>query len=117
MATQQVLLGVSGTAFTPPALAATTINAFYDSREIQVARFSPDSFASKVTVSDADIEAYYKEHTAQFQAPEQASIEYLVLDLEAAKKNIVSTTPTCRPTTRTTPRASARRKSAARATS
>ncbi|QNK66051.1 SurA N-terminal domain-containing protein [Variovorax sp. PAMC26660] len=89
MATQQVLLGISGTTFTPPALAATTINAFYDSRQIQVARFGPESFASKVTVSDADIEAYYKDHMAQFQAPEQASIEYLVLDLEAAKKNIV----------------------------
>jgi peptidyl-prolyl cis-trans isomerase D len=89
MATQQVLLGVSGTAFTPPALAATTINAFYDSREIQVARFSPDGFASKVTVSDADIEAYYKDHAAQFQAPERADVEYLVLDIEAAKKNIV----------------------------
>lgn len=89
MATQQVLLGISGTTFTPPALAATTINAFYDSREIQVARFSPESFASKVTVSDADIETYYKDHTAQFQALEQASIEYLVLDLEAAKKNVV----------------------------
>lgn len=88
LATQQVLLGVSGTAFTPPALAAATINAFYDSREIQVARFSPESFAAKVTVSDADIETYYKDHAAQFQAPEQASIEYLVLDLEAAKKNI-----------------------------
>jgi len=89
MATQQVLLGISSTAFTPPALAATTINAFYDTREIQVARFTPDSFASKVTVSDADIEAYYKDHAAQFQAPEQASIEYLVLDLDAAKKNVV----------------------------
>ncbi|MEJ1166187.1 SurA N-terminal domain-containing protein [Variovorax sp. CCNWLW186] len=88
LATQQVLLGISGTAFTPPALAAATINAFYDSREIQVARFTPDSFASKVTISDADIETYYKDHTVQFQAPEQASIEYLVLDLEAAKKNV-----------------------------
>jgi peptidyl-prolyl cis-trans isomerase D len=89
MTTQQVLLGVSGTAFTPPALASTTINAFYDSREIQVARFAPDSFASKVAVSDADIESYYKDHMAQFQAPERADIEYLVLDIEAAKKNIV----------------------------
>lgn len=88
MATQQVMLGISGSAFTPPALAATTINAFYDSREIQVARFGPEAFASKVTVSDADIETYYKDHSAQFQAPEQANIEYLVLDLEAAKKNI-----------------------------
>lgn len=89
MATQQVLLGISATAFTPPALAATTINAFYDTREIQVARFTPEAFASKVTVSDADIETYYKDHTAQFQAPEQANIEYLVLDLDAAKKNVV----------------------------
>jgi peptidyl-prolyl cis-trans isomerase D len=88
LATQQVLLGISGTAFTPPALAAATINAFYDRREIQIARFTPESFASKVTVSDADVEAYYKAHTAQFQSPEQASIEYLVLDIEAAKKNI-----------------------------
>ena len=88
LATQQMLLGISGTALTPPALAAATINAFYDRREIQVARFSPESFASKVTVSDADVETYYKDHAAQFQAPEQASIEYLVLDLEAAKKNI-----------------------------
>ncbi|RRH87474.1 peptidyl-prolyl cis-trans isomerase [Variovorax beijingensis] len=88
LATQQMLLGITGTAFTPPALAAATINAFYDRREIQVARFSPESFASKVTVSDADVETYYKDHSAQFQAPEQASIEYLVLDMEAAKKNI-----------------------------
>jgi peptidyl-prolyl cis-trans isomerase D len=88
LATQQVLLGISGTAFTPPALAAATINAFYDRREIQVARFTPESFATKVTVSDADVEAYYKAHTAQFQSPEQANIEYLVLDLEAAKKNV-----------------------------
>ncbi|RIX77586.1 SurA N-terminal domain-containing protein [Acidovorax cavernicola] len=90
MASQQVLLGVTGTSFAPAALTAATVNAFYDRREIQVARFAPESFASKVTVSDADIETYYKDHTAQFQAPEQASIEYLVLDLEAAKKNIVA---------------------------
>lgn len=90
LASQQVLLGVTGTSFAPPALTAATVNAFYDRREIQVARFAPESFASKVTVSDADIETYYKDHTAQFQAPEQASIEYLVLDLEAAKKNIVA---------------------------
>ncbi|WP_438998102.1 SurA N-terminal domain-containing protein [Variovorax beijingensis] len=88
LATQQMLLGITSTAFTPPALAAATINAFYDRREIQVARFNPESFASKVTVSDADVETYYKDHSAQFQAPEQASIEYLVLDMEAAKKNI-----------------------------
>jgi len=88
MVRQQVLKGIADTAFATPAQAAATLNAFYDRREIQVARFAPGEFASKVNVSDADLEAYYKQHVAQFQVPEQASIEYLVLDLEAAKKNI-----------------------------
>jgi len=88
MVRQQVLKGIADTAFATPAQAAATLNAFYDRREIQVARFAPGEFAAKVNVSDADLEAYYKQHVAQFQVPEQASIEYLVLDLEAAKKNI-----------------------------
>ena len=88
MATQQVLLGVTGTAFATPAQAQPTLDAFFDRREVQVARFKPADFTSKVTVSDADIETYYKDHSAQFQAPEQASVEYLVLDMDAAKKNI-----------------------------
>ena len=88
LATQQVSLGVSGTAFATAAQAAATLDAFYDRREIQVARFNPADFVAKVTVNDADLQAFYQAHAAQFQLPEQASIQYLVLDLEAAKKNI-----------------------------
>jgi len=85
---QQVLSGVASTALVSQAQADVALNAIYDGREVQVARFEPAQFASKVTVSDADVEAYYKDHTAQFQAPEQASIEYIVLDLAAAKKAV-----------------------------
>ncbi|MBO9649889.1 MAG: SurA N-terminal domain-containing protein [Variovorax sp.] len=88
LATQQVSLGISGTAFASAAQAAATLNAFYDRREIQVALFKPADFASKVKVTDEDLQAFYKDHSAQFQAPEEASVEYLLLDLEAAKKNI-----------------------------
>jgi peptidyl-prolyl cis-trans isomerase D len=88
MVRQQVLKGIADSAFATPAQTAVMLDAFYDRREIQVARFAPGEFASKVTVSDADLEAYYKQHVAQFQVPEQASVEYLVLDIEAAKKNI-----------------------------
>jgi len=88
LATQQVLLGISQTAFTTPAQAAATLNAFYDRREIQAAHFKPADFVAKVSVSDADLQAYYKDHSSQFQMQEQASVEYLVLDLDAAKKNI-----------------------------
>ncbi|MEO5736718.1 MAG: SurA N-terminal domain-containing protein [Variovorax sp.] len=88
LATQQVLQGVSGSAFATKAQTEATINAFYDRREVQVARFNAADFAAKVTVSDADLETYYKDHPALFQAPEQAAVEYLVLDLDAVKKNI-----------------------------
>lgn len=89
LATQQVLLGVSGTAFATRAQADAALHAFYDKREVQVATFKAADFVSKVNVSDADLQAYYDQHTAQFQAPEQASVEYVVLDAEAVKKNIV----------------------------
>ncbi|MDM0013804.1 SurA N-terminal domain-containing protein [Variovorax sp. J22P168] len=88
LATQQVSLGVSGTAFATPAQAAATLDAFYDRREVQVALFKPADFAAKVNVSDADLQAFYKDHSAQFQQAEQANVQYLVLDLESAKKNI-----------------------------
>jgi peptidyl-prolyl cis-trans isomerase D len=88
MVRQQVLKGIADTSLATPAQTAVLLDAFYDRREIQVARFAPGEFAAKVAVSDADLEAYYKQHVAQFQVPEQASVEYLVLDLEAAKKNI-----------------------------
>ena len=53
-------------------------------------RFEPKDYVAKVTPTDADIESYYKDpaHAAQFQAPEQASVEYVVLDVEALKKDV-----------------------------
>jgi peptidyl-prolyl cis-trans isomerase D len=88
LATQQVSLGISGTAFATAAQADATLGAFYDRREIQVARFNPADFIARVTPTDAEIEAFYKAHADQFRLPEEANVEYLVLDLEAAKKNI-----------------------------
>lgn len=88
LATQQILQGVAGTAFATTAQADAGINAFHDRREIQVARFNPADFTAKVTVTDADIETYYKNHAALFQLPEQAAVEYVVLDMDAVRKNI-----------------------------
>ncbi len=88
LTSQQVLLGVSGSAFATRAQADAALHAFYDKREIQVARFNAADFLSKVTLTDADLQAYYDQHAAQFRAPEQATIEYVVLDADAVKKNI-----------------------------
>jgi peptidyl-prolyl cis-trans isomerase D len=85
---RQVMAGVGGTAFATPAQAGASLDALLERREVQVARFPAADYASRVNPSDADIEAFYKSNTALFQAPEQANIEYVVLDVESLKKGI-----------------------------
>lgn len=85
---RQVMLGVISTSLTTPAQAAPTLGAFFERREVQVARFDAKDYAARVNPGEADIEAYYKSHPAQFEAPERATVEYLVLDIESVKKGI-----------------------------
>lgn len=88
MATQQVLAGVLQSSFASQAQANVAMNAFLEQRQVRVQTFNPADFASKITPTDADLQAYYQQHTAQYQAPESANIEYVVLDLDSVKKGI-----------------------------
>lgn len=87
---RQVFQGLNTSAIAPPAVAATALDAMYQQREVQIQRFNAKDSADKVAPTDADIEKYYKDpvNTAQFTAPETASVEYVVLDLAAIKKGI-----------------------------
>ncbi|MEO8805405.1 MAG: SurA N-terminal domain-containing protein [Burkholderiaceae bacterium] len=87
---RQVMLGVSGTAFAPVGATAAALDAMFQQREVQVQRFETKASLDKVSPSDADIEKFYKDpaNALQFQAPEQSSIEYVVLDLDTLKKGI-----------------------------
>lgn len=88
LSVNQVMGGVMGSAFGTDAQAKLALGALYERREIQVARFNASDFASKVTPTDADLEAYYKAHPAQFQQLEQAAVEYVVLDLDGVRAGI-----------------------------
>ncbi|WP_296872802.1 SurA N-terminal domain-containing protein [Tibeticola sp.] len=88
LSSRQVLLGVTESAFTPAAVANVGLDAFFERREVQVARFLPADFQAKVTVSEEDLQAFYKRNEARFRAPEQADIEYVVLDPEAIGKTL-----------------------------
>ncbi len=85
---RQVTQGVTGSGVTPPALAGVSLNAFFERREVRVQTFKASDFAVKVQPTDADIEAFYAANPALFQAPEQADIEYLVLDAAALSKGV-----------------------------
>ncbi len=90
LSVQQVLLGVSGTGFASAAAADHAVDSFFQQREVFLQRFEAASYATRVNPTDAEIESYHKDpvHAQQFQAPEQASIEYVVLDLEAMKSQV-----------------------------
>ncbi len=88
LATRQVLGGVQDSGYVAPAQAAVAINSFFDRREAQVVPFATADYKARVQPTEADLEAYYKAHPQQFQAPEQADIEYLVLDLPAVQQGI-----------------------------
>lgn len=88
LATRQVLAGVSQSGFVPPAQAAVSLDSYFERREAQVARFATADYKAGVKPTEAEIEAFYKANPQLFQAPEQASVEYVVLDLQAAQAGI-----------------------------
>ena len=85
---RQVLAPLAASGFSTSAAADITLNALFEKREIQVARFNTADFAAKLNPTDADLEQFYKANEKLFQAPEQATIEYLVLDVDSVRKNI-----------------------------
>ena len=89
LSTRQVLMGVIGSGFTPNATADTALNAYFEKRDIQVARFATADYAAKLNPTDADLEQFYTANASMFQASEQANIEYLLFDVESIKKGIV----------------------------
>ncbi len=87
---RQVLLGVNDTVFAPLSVTSTALDAMFQQREVQVQRFAAKDSVDKVAPTDAEVEKFYKDpaNAPQFQAPETASIEYVVLDLDTLKKGI-----------------------------
>lgn len=85
---RQVLSGVNTTGLSSGAIVDQTLAAYFERREVQIKTFLATEFSSKATPSEEQLDQFYKNNPQLFQAPESASIEYLVLDLEAAKKGI-----------------------------
>jgi peptidyl-prolyl cis-trans isomerase D len=70
------------------AAASAALDAFLQRREIQMQRFDPATYRAQMNPTDADLEAFYKAHAAEFRAPDQASINYTVLDLDSIAKTL-----------------------------
>ncbi len=88
VSTRQVMQGLQNSAWTSSAQTQTALNAYFQRRDIQVQRFAPSEFVSKVQVSEDDVKAFYQANAKRFQSPESADVEYLVLDLDAVRQSV-----------------------------
>jgi peptidyl-prolyl cis-trans isomerase D len=88
LARGQALQGVSASGFMPAASMKAITDAWFDVRDIQWQRFDTKDYAAAIQPTDAQLDAYYKAHAAAFVAPEQAKIEYVVLDAATLQSQV-----------------------------
>ncbi|MDE2161013.1 MAG: peptidyl-prolyl cis-trans isomerase, partial [Burkholderiales bacterium] len=88
LAAKQVLAGITDTVPISPSATAAAVDPLLQQRAVQVLTFDPASYRNQVSVDDAQIEAYYKSHQDEFKAPQQATIDYAVLELPALERQV-----------------------------
>ena len=82
LSVRQVLTAVDGSAAPASAAARTALDALLQQREVQVLRFDSKDQTAGIAPTEAELAAYHKANESEFRAPEQAQIEYVVLDIE-----------------------------------
>lgn len=88
---QQLLDGYSENGFVPKAVAEKVKYLSTTQREINQFRIDPEQFMAQVVPDEGAITAYYEKHQTDFDLPERARVEYLVLSMdEMAKQEVVS---------------------------
>lgn len=88
LAMRQVLATIPETTGVSQSAVGQSMSALLQQREIQLQRFDAKNYLADIQPSKAEIDAFYRAHSQQFQAPDEATIQYAVLDLDALKKQI-----------------------------
>lgn len=83
---QVQVVGIA-TGWQPAVVTEQSIKPLLEQREVQVALFPAADYAAKVQPDEAQLQAWYGQQAAtRYSVPEQASIEYLLLDAAAVQK-------------------------------
>jgi peptidyl-prolyl cis-trans isomerase D len=88
LSTRQVMQGLQNSALASTAQTNAALNAYFQRRDIQIQRFTPDEFLGKVQVSEDELKTFYQNNGKRFQSAESADVEYLVLDLDAVRQAV-----------------------------
>lgn len=89
-ASQQVLAGIASSVPKQVRVSDLGLDALLQQREIQILKLPFKDYAAQLHPSDDALKKYFEDasHAHEFVVPEKADIDYVVLDLEAAKKLI-----------------------------
>ena len=87
---RQVLSPAQGQGRESTAATLALVNAYLEQREISIKRVDPAEFKGQVSVTEEEVAAYYAKPATQdrWKRPEQAQIEYVVLDAEVLKAGV-----------------------------
>jgi peptidyl-prolyl cis-trans isomerase D len=88
LAVRQVLAAIDTSTAPANAAARSALDALLQQREVQVLRFDTKDQTAGIAPTEAELAAYHKAHESEFRAPEQAQIEYVVLDIDAIAKRV-----------------------------
>ena len=80
---QQLVGAVSDTGLVSSTAAETMLRIQSEERQVAELRIAPEQFAEQVKIDAAAVHKYYEENIKQFEVPEQARAEYVVLSLDA----------------------------------
>lgn len=88
LAFQQLTTGIEGSAFAPRTVAGMISDIGSQERDVQELVMPITDFLPQVKVTDEMVKAFYDKNAKMFEVPEQAKIEYLVLNAEAVASQV-----------------------------
>lgn len=88
LALQQLAIAVEGTGFAPRTVAKTLSDIAAQERDVQELLLPVADFVPQVKVTDDMVKAFYDKNSKFFEVPEQAKIEYVVLNNDAVAAQV-----------------------------
>lgn len=79
---------VRESAWLPQASVQLATQAWFEQREVAAAWFRPADHASAVRVTEEELRRYHAEHADDFRTPEQAVVEYVLLERQAVAQRL-----------------------------
>lgn len=88
MIMEQLNTAIQSSAFAPKTVTTQLSDINDQVREVQDMIFKTADYLPQVKVTDAQLQAYYKDNSKQFELPEQVKAEYIVLNSDAVAAQI-----------------------------